>query len=85
MCVQQYELLTSSPGGDFLDPSLLAPPACHDAVARSLTERSGGTFVRPEVPRDTDSSAAASVTPAPHAVLSAQTLAMAAAYLFAVL
>ena len=35
-----------------LDPSLFAPPLCHEAVAKRLTEQSGATFSRASVPEE---------------------------------
>lgn len=48
--LQQFELLAS--GNPAADPSLFAPSACHEAVAKKLTEQSGGTFSRATVPED---------------------------------
>jgi hypothetical protein len=42
--VQQFEQMSSSAGDGGGDPSLFAPPSCHQAVAKKLVEASGGTF-----------------------------------------
>ena len=50
--MQQYELVTSLPGAEVIDPSLFAPPACHEAVAKKLTEQAGSTFSRATIPEE---------------------------------
>lgn len=50
--MQQYEALSNIPGAESLDPSLFAPPACHEAVAKTLTEQSGGTYSRASIPSE---------------------------------
>ena len=83
--VQQYDLLTSSSEASFLDPAVLAPPACHEAVARNLTESSGGIFRRPEVPQESTKSGAAGSVQAPFYATfwAAQAFAMVFASLYA--
>ena len=50
--MQQYELLSSDASEVSVDPSLFAPPSCHEAVAKRLTEQSGGTFSSASVPEE---------------------------------
>ena len=59
--MQQYELVSSLSGSAGLDPSLFAPPSCHAAVAKKLTEQSGGTFSRATTPEEEEDDTDAAV------------------------
>jgi hypothetical protein len=51
-CVQQYDLLSNALGAVTIDPSLFAPPKCHEMVTKKLVEASGGTYRPVTVPQD---------------------------------